>query len=379
MLEEIINQFNINGNLIKLEENHSGIINNTYVGIFKMNDGSQKKYLIQKINEKVFLEPYKVMANIEGVTNFLKEQESKEENHKHKITEIVKTKDGSCLYATTNDKNMKEYYRIYEYIDNAISYDCSTDANIVYNVGKAFGNFQRLLVNYPIQQLEETIKDFHNTEKRLAKFIEDIKLDSNNRVSEVYNEIEFILKRAFVCSEITSKLGTTEIPYRVTHNDTKVNNVLINQETGEYVSVIDLDTVMPGSVLFDYGDGIRSTAASSKEDETDLSKIFLRLDLFQYYTDGFLSEMAPYLTKTEVSLMGESIRVITLELAMRFLNDYINGDTYFKTDYKEHNLVRARTQIKLVKDIEEKLDYINDYISKSYEKNCSHITKKYHF
>lgn len=218
-----------------------------------------------------------------------------------------------------------------------------------------------------MNKLNETIKDFHDTKKRYQKLIDDIKMDSKNRVMDVTKEIVFILMREDICSLIVDKLGTEEVPYRVTHNDTKVNNVMMNKETGEYMAVIDLDTVMPGSLLFDYGDGIRSTASTAREDETDLSKVSLDLDLFKSYTKGYLSEMAPYITEEELSLMGESIRIITLELAIRFLNDYINGDTYFKTNYDKHNLDRARNQLALVMDIESKLDYINQFINECYE------------
>ena len=183
---------------------------------------------------------------------------------------------------------------------------------------------------------------------------------------DVTNEIVFILMREDICSLITDYLGTDKVPYRVTHNDTKVNNVMMNAETGEYMAVIDLDTVMPGSLLFDYGDGIRSTASTAAEDETDLSKVHLNLELFEAYTRGYLSEMAPYITEEELDLMGESIRIITLELAIRFLNDYINGDTYFKTNYPKHNLDRTRNQLRLVQDIENKLDYINQFIYDCY-------------
>ena len=181
---------------------------------------------------------------------------------------------------------------------------------------------------------------------------------------------------------IMEDLKGGEIPLRVTHNDTKVNNVLMNEETGDYLAVIDLDTVMPGSMLFDYGDGIRSTASTASEDETDLSKVSINLKLFEAYTDGYLSEMAPCLEYEEATLMAESIRIITLELAIRFLNDYINGDTYFKIDYENHNLDRARNQLHLVKDIEEKLDYMNNYIMRSYnnyrnqDKKSKRIRKK---
>lgn len=367
MVEKILDNFNIEGTLKEIKENHSGNINNTYIAVFQDEEGNEKKYLIQKINTTVFTEPYKLMKNIEGVTSYLKKQIVKEEDTEHKVLEVVKTKDNKSL-CYVDDNGERDYYRIYEYIDNAISYDRSVDPEIVYNTGKAFGNFQKLLRNYPMNRLTETIKDFHSTDKRYQKLIDDIKIDSEGRVMEVAPEIVFILMREDIYSLITEELGTTELPYRVTHNDTKVNNVLMNKDTGDYLAVIDLDTVMPGSLLFDYGDGIRSTASNAKEDETDLSKVFLDLDLFKAYTDGYLSEMAPYMTYEEVSLMAESIRIITLELAIRFLNDYINGDTYFKTSYPKHNLDRARNQLTLVQDIETKLDCMNNYIMQSYNK-----------
>ena len=217
-----------------------------------------------------------------------------------------------------------------------------------------------------MSKLEETIKDFHDTKKRYDKLMDDIKIDSEGRVAEVANEIVFILMREDICSLIMDDLGTEEIPYRVTHNDTKVNNVMMNKDTGDFLAVIDLDTVMPGSMLFDYGDGIRSTACTAKEDEHDLSKVKMDLDLFKAYTDGYLSEMSESLTYEELSLMAESVRIMTLELAIRFLNDYINGDTYFKTYYDKQNLYRTRAQIALVKDIESKLDLMDSYIKESY-------------
>ena len=368
MIEQILEKFNIEGELIDYKKNNSGIINKTYVATFKRKDGTEKKYLIQKINTKVFTEPYKLMKNIEGVTTYLKKQMIKTGDNTHKVLEVVKTKDGKSLCYITNASDTREYYRIYEYIDNSISYNQSVDKNIVYNTGKAFGNFQKLLRGYPMNKLEETIKDFHNTPERYKKLMEDIKIDSEGRVLDVSKEIVFILMREDICSLIMDDLKEEEIPYRVTHNDTKVNNVMMNKDTGDYLAVIDLDTVMPGSMLFDYGDGIRSTSSEAPEDETNLSKVSINLELFEAYTDGYLSEMAPYLKYEEVSLMAESIRIITLELAIRFLNDYINGDTYFKIDYDTHNLDRARNQIKLVKDIESKLEYMNAYILESYEK-----------
>ncbi len=374
MISRIIGNYNIKGNLKEILENHSGNINNTYIAVFVDEEGVERKYLIQKINTTVFTEPYKLMKNIEGVTSYLKKQAVIEGDTQHRVLEVLKTKDNKLL-CYVQDSGERDYYRIYEYIDGAISYDCSQDPHVVYNTGKAFGNFQRLLRNYPIKRLTETIKDFHATDKRYEKLREDIKIDSEGRVKEVAEEIVFILMREDLYSLITEQLGSEEIPLRVTHNDTKVNNVLMNKETGEYLAVIDLDTVMPGSLLFDYGDGVRSTASTAKEDETDLSKVSLDLDLFKAYTDGYLSEMAAYITYDELTLMAESIRIIALELAIRFLNDYINGDTYFKISYPKHNLDRARNQLALVEDIERKLDIMNSYIMESYKKYKEPVQK----
>ena len=368
MIEEILKKYNIEGELVDCTQNNSGIINKTYVATFRHSDGTEKKYLIQKINTKVFNEPYKLMKNIEGVTTYLKKQMIKSGDTTHRVLEVVKTKDNKSLCYVTNASDTREYYRIYEYIDNSISYNQSVNREVVYNTGKAFGNFQKLLRDYPMNKLEETIKDFHNTTERYNKLMSDIKYDSEGRVLGVSKEIVFILMREDICSLIMDDLQKNEIPLRVTHNDTKVNNVMMNKDTGDFLAVIDLDTVMPGSMLFDYGDGIRSTASTVSEDEKSVEKIAIDLDLFEAYTDGYLSEMAPYLEYEEVSLMAESIRIITLELAIRFLNDYINGDTYFKIDYENHNLDRARNQIALVEDIERKLEYMNNYIKKSYEK-----------
>ena len=368
MLEQILEKFNIEGKLIDCQKNTSGNINKTYVATFEREDGTRRKYLIQKINTKVFTEPYKLMKNIENVTKHLKREMIKDGDTEHQVLEVVKTKDNRSLCYITNETDTREYYRIYEFIENAVAYDQSTDREIVKNTGKAFGNFTKYLRNYDMNKLEETIKDFHNTPERYKKLMYDIKIDPEGRALGAAKEIVYILQKEEYVSSIMDDLNSKAIPYRVTHNDTKVNNVMMNKETGDFLAVIDLDTVMPGSMLFDYGDGIRSTCSTASEDEKDLSKVSINLDLFEAYTDGYLSEMAPYLEYEEVCLMAESVLIITLELAIRFLDDYINGDTYFKTDYDKHNLDRTRNQLKLVEDIESKLEIMNNYIQKSYYK-----------
>lgn len=366
MIKKILENYKIPGNLKSIKEFNVGNINKTYI-IEYDNEGKREKYLVQKINTLVFNNPYILMDNIEKVTGYLKNKMNEYEDKEHKVLSIIKTVKDDSLCKISNGDNIS-YFRIYNFIDNSISYDYSTDNKIVYNTGRAFGNFNKLLNNYPINTLEETIKDFHNTQKRLENFLKDIERDSFKRVNSVKKEINEILKRSEICSKITKELNNGNIPYRVTHNDTKVNNVLMSKKTGEYLAVIDLDTVMPGSLLYDYGDGIRSTSSTALEDEKDLSKVSIDLKMFENYTDGYMSEMVECITENEIALMGEAIRIITLELAMRFLNDYINGDVYFKTDYYNHNLDRARNQLALVKDIEKKLPYINNYIYSSYQK-----------
>ena len=370
MINKILDNYNIKGNLINIKEDNTGNINKTYIITF-INNGIEYKYLVQQINTNVFNNPYILMENILGVTNYLKEQMILNNDNNHKVLEIIKTKDNNPMCYIYDDKGIKRYYRIYKYIDNSISYDKSFNKDIVYNTGKAFGNFQKLLNNYPMNSLNETIKDFHDTKKRYDKLIKDINNLSNDRVKEAYQEIEFIIKHENICNLIINKLNNNTIPYRVTHNDTKVNNVLMNKETLDYLAVIDLDTVMPGSMLFDYGDGIRSTACTCLEDEHDLTKVKIDLELFESYTRGYLSEISDCITQEELNLMAKSIEIITLELAIRFLNDYINGDTYFKVEYNKQNLYRTKAQLALVKDIETKLDYMDSFIKKCYKQNTN--------
>lgn len=360
-LKKIIEKFNINCSIEDIKPINNGIINTTYVAT--LNNGT--KYLLQKINTNIFKEPYRLMKNIENVTTFIKENDS---DTKECLT-VIKTKEGEVLYSDADEFSHKEYYRLYNFIQNAISYNNVDSCDIAYNTGKAFGHFQKVLRNYPMGSLEETIENFHNTKKRYLDFIVSYKKDAVDRCKNAYKEIYEIIKREDICSVIVNLLDEQKIPYRVTHNDTKVNNVLIDVNSKEPVAVIDLDTVMPGSGLYDYGDGIRSAASTALEDEKDLSKVSIDMEKFMSYTDGYLSEMAPYLKQEEVLNMANSIRIITLELAMRFLTDYLNGDTYFKTDYDNHNLDRAKNQIKLVEDIEEKFCDINGYINTCYKKH----------
>jgi len=371
MIEEIrkiANQFDIDGELLSIDCKNNGNINRTYIATYKTQDGTIEHFIIQKINTTVFKEPYKLMKNISNVTSFIEMKTRFCDDDKHPCLSVIKNKNNKLLVEVLDDKTgEKQYYRAYNCIENSISYDVSTDKKVVYKVGEAFGHFQRLLSDYDSDDLETTIPDFHNTPKRFDDFMSDLELDVCDRADEVSKEIITILKNKGCKDKIVNLLKKGTIPSRVTHNDTKVNNVMMDKDTGDYLTVIDLDTVMPGSSLYDYGDGVRSTCATAAEDEQDLNKIELNMELFQEYTKGYLNEMADYLTEDEVCNMGESIRVITFELALRFLNDYINGDTYFKTKYDKHNLVRTRNQLKLLSDIDKKMPEINKFILDTYK------------
>lgn len=370
-LLDIIKNFDIRGDIKELNSINNGIINTTYV--VKTDDkGNINKYLLQKINTSIFTEPFKLMKNIENVTKYISLNDSESKD----TINVIKAKNGLSLYVTSDPFSHKEYYRVYNYIDNTISYNKSEKTEIVYNIGKAFGHFCKVLRDFPINDLEETIKDFHDTKKRYDKLIETYKLNPVNRNNRAFKQISEIISREEECSVLVNLLEDNKIPYRVTHNDTKVNNVLMDSVTKEPVAVIDLDTVMKGSGLYDYGDGVRSAASNALEDETNLDNVYINMDMFKVYTDGYLSEMAPYLNEEEILNMANSIKIITLELAIRFLDDYLSGDTYFKTNYDDHNLDRCKNQLKLVNDIDEKLEEMNSYIKESYNKYIGHSKVK---
>ncbi len=367
-IKEILKKYDIPGSCIHVEENHNGNINSTYV-VTMQNETEERRYIIQKINTNVFPRPSLLMRNIENVTRHLERELMFTQDGKHHALHLRKTKDNKT-YCYVLDDGDRDYYRIFDYIENAKTYNTIENAEVAFKIGQAFGNFQKMLRNFPMSELEETIPDFHATDKRYAQLEKDIIIDSENRASEVTREFMMIFQNKNSYSHITSALKNGIIPLRVTHNDTKVNNVMVDALTDEFIAVIDLDTVMPGSMLFDYGDGIRSSATTAFENEVDLSKVHLDIELFKAYTDGYLSEMASCITPEEVALMGESIKIITLELAIRFLDDYVCGDTYFKVDLNrpKHNLERCQNQLALAKDIENKMPLIEEFIQECYNK-----------
>jgi len=352
-IKHILPEFQFEGRFVSVDELKSGNINNTYHLLYQRGKDSTIHYTLQHINRFVFKQPEKVMENIELVTAHLYADLIHEGvNPERRVLELIPTHAGASLYVDGSG----DYWRAYKFIDHATPYDTVVKPRHFYEAGRAFGEFQRRLSNFPAERLNETIPDFHNTTRRFYAFVAAIAEDRVGRAEGLDDEIEFFFERRKMMNEIVRRLKTGELPLRVTHNDTKINNVMIDDETDTALAVIDLDTVMPGSALYDYGDAIRFGASTAVEDEPDVSKISLDMEKFTLFTEGFLSETNGFLTENEIHLLPLGIKVITCELAMRFLTDYIDGDRYFKVNSPTHNLVRAHAQMKLLEDIESKED-----------------------
>lgn len=310
-------------------------------------------FILQKINTGIFENPEKLMENIDKVTSHIrKKAEMLNKNPERLTLTVVKTIDGKLFYRD----ECGECWRVYKFIENAATYSKCENPLQMYNAAKAFGQFQNMLSDFPAESLFETIKDFHNTAKRYEQFETAVSENKAGRLDLVTDEIEFVRQRKNIVNVITDGIKNKTIPVRVTHNDTKLNNVMLDDKTGEGVCVIDLDTVMPGSFLYDFGDSLRFGASTADEDEKDLSKVWFDLDIFRSFTKGYLEEAKDALCAEEIRLLPFSVKLMTLECGMRFLADYLNGDTYFATHREGQNLDRARTQFKLVWDIEQKED-----------------------
>lgn len=316
----------------------NGHINNTYI----VGD-----LVIQRINTSVFADYRGLMHNIEAVTAHLKKKIAASGGDPERETlTIVHTLDGRS-YVETKDG----VFRAYKLIRRATSYDTVTP-ELFFEAGKGFGHFQTMLSDYPADSLVETIPNFHNTRSRFEDFKKAVALDPKNRAKDVADEIAFVLDREKDVDLVIDMIRSGDLPLRVTHNDTKLNNVLIDDESGRALCVIDLDTVMPGSLLFDYGDALRYGAATAAEDERDLDKVGFDLSRFEAFTRGFIEGIEGSCTDKETELMPFSVKLMTLECGMRFLADHLLGDTYFKTSREGHNLDRARTQFKIVSEVE---------------------------
>ncbi len=352
-LLEIIDAFPKFGKYIGYKPVTDGHINDTYIVEYETEENSVSCYLLQRINVNVFKKPVELMENVCGVTSFLREKIKNNGGDPERETlTVYSAKDGKNYYMASDGG----CWRLYNYVENTFTINELTNAEDFRNAALSFGNFQNLLADYPIDTLYDTIPNFHNTPSRFEDFKTAVETNASGRKDNALPEIEFAFAREKDCSVITDLLGTEKVPVRVTHNDTKLNNVLFDKETKKGICVVDLDTVMPGSALYDFGDSIRFGANTAAEDEKDLSKVSLSLEYFRAYVDGYLETAGESLTETEIDLLPFAAKLLTFECGMRFLGDYINGDVYFKIEYPEHNLVRARTQFKLVEDMERKYD-----------------------
>lgn len=359
-ISKIISNFKFAGDFIDAVPYGFGHINDTYAVTFKNADGSKHRYILQRINSSIFRNPEKLMDNIEKVTQHIKQKLSaKGEDFSRKTLNIIYTSDGKSLLMYEN-----QYWRAYDFIEGAKTYQIVENENHLYNAGKAFGNFQNLLSDFKADTLYEVIPDFHNTRKRYESFIEAVKADKFNRASGVKAEIDFVIERAQETGRIVELIESGKLPVRVTHNDTKFNNVMIDDETGEGICVVDLDTVMPGSSLYDFGDAIRSGTNPADEDEKDLSKVCMDLNFFERYTHGYLDATRDVLWEKEIELLPLGAKLMTLECGMRFLTDHLNGDVYFKIHREAHNLDRCRTQFKMVADMEQKWELMCETVKK---------------
>ena len=349
-MEKAVFAFKLDGNPVKCDVFGHGHINYT----LKIETDTGAEYVLQRINKYVFKDPVSLMNNAGAITNFIRQRVTDPRLCLHFLT----TRDGKFHYEDEDG----EFWRMYDFVGGFCLEMPETDRDF-YQSALAFGRFQQMLSDYPADPLVETIPEFHNTIDRYRQFKEAVAADPLGRLADVREEVEFLLQREERGSQLQKMRESGELPLRVTHNDTKLNNVLLDKKTRESLCVLDLDTVMPGLSAYDFGDSIRFGAATAAEDEKDLSKVSMDLRMFEVYTKGFL-EAATSLTDQEIRMLPMGAYVMTLEVATRFLKDYLDGDKYFRTAYPGHNLDRARTQIKLVADMEEKMEEMDRIVAR---------------
>jgi hypothetical protein len=346
----VAHQFQIDGEFSGATPYGSGHINDTYCAVFHQ-AGVPVRFILQRINTSIFRNPIALMENIQRVTSHLAEQRSGEPDRGRRVLTLIPSRHGQAWHVDAEGG----YWRAYRFIEGARAYDAVESTGQAYQAAKAFGRFQQLLVDLPAPRLRDTIPDFHNTPKRFTAFEQAAAADAAGRVALAKPEIEF----AFAHQSMACVLLDAKLPERVTHNDNKFNNVLLDDATGEGVCVIDLDTVMPGLSLYDFGDMVRTTTSPTMEDEQDLSKVTMQFPMFEALVRGYLSSVGSFLTKAEKQNLVLAGKLIAFEQGIRFLADYLSGDTYYKVHRNGHNLDRCRTQFKLVESIEQQEEAMN--------------------
>ena len=360
-LQEISKQFQIYGEILHAETLKIGHINETYTATYDQG-GTRVRYIHQKINRNVFKHPVDVMRNVMRVTTHIRKK--LEARNVRDVTRrsliVIPTRDGKSFYQNGSE----EVWRTFVFVEGVETYEAVQTPQQAYQAGRAFGEFQNLLVDLPGGRLFETIPDFHHTRKRFTALLRAIESDRFNRANEAKAEIEFALKHESMVDVILNAMQKGKIPERITHNDTKFNNVMMDVLTGEAMCIVDLDTVMPGCALYDFGDMVRTTTSPTLEDEPDLSKVRMQMPMFKKLAEGYLSAAGAFLTKNEKAHIAFSGKLITFEIGLRFLTDFLSGDTYFRIHRPAHNLDRCRTQFKLVDSIERNEAAMQKYVDK---------------
>lgn len=357
---EILSHFEINGNFLSCEPYGSGLINRTYVANYDEN-GKKVRYIVQRINSKLFTNVEGLMNNIKLVTEFNRAEITKRGgNPDRESLTLVFTKGGKPYFKAAED----EYYRVYVFIEDAKGYDVVEKPEHFYESAVAFGKFAMLLDRFDSSKLFEVLPDFHNTVKRFANFKKSLEKDVCGRAKDVMPEIEFALKHENITNKIVDLLKSGDMPSRVTHNDTKLNNVLIDTKTDKAVCVIDLDTMMPGSICYDFGDSIRFGCNPCLEDTPKTEEVVFNMPLFDTYTAGYLSVFGNTITDVEREMLPYGAILMTYECGIRFLTDYLDGDVYFRHTREKQNVDRTRTQFKLVSDMESRLDEMYKIVKK---------------
>lgn len=360
-INEAIQGFQLGDKMTGVTRFGSGHINDTFLVTLREDGKVDSRVILQKMNKGIFTQPVELMENVMNVTAFLRERIIENDGDPERETlNVIPDRDGNPYFVDS----LGEYWRCYKFIEGATCYDQVENPEDFYESAVAFGNFQKLLADFPAETLHETIARFHDTKARFEVFKKAVEADVCGRADSVRPEIEFVLSHEETANVFGDLLAKGEIPLRVTHNDTKLNNIMIDNETHKGICVIDLDTVMPGIAMNDFGDSIRFGASTAAEDEKDLDKVWCSMELFDIYAKGFIEGCAGRLTQKEIELLPMGAKVMTFECGMRFLTDYLQGDTYFKIHRPEHNLDRCRTQFKLVQDMEAKWDEMSSIIKK---------------